>query len=118
MLGCSLSDAVIVWLCEDVRPAILEEVERRLSIEGKHAEPVGRLHAVTKELNSVTWNSMWYLRGRLRELRNSHNGVLRTAENASVRGVRRSDELHERDCASRVNFLDSSYGHGVRSGVK
>ena len=61
---------------------------------------------------------MWYLRGRLRELRNSHNGVLSTAENASVRGVRRRDHLYERDCASRVNFLDSTYGHGVSSAVK
>lgn len=41
VLANRLSGAVVIHLLEDVGPTILEEVEGRLSIEGKHGEPIG-----------------------------------------------------------------------------
>ena len=41
VLANRLSSAVVIHLLEDVGPTILEEVEGRLSIEGKHGEPIG-----------------------------------------------------------------------------
>ena len=68
MLADGLSGTVVVHLSKNVRPSVLEEVERWLSIEGKHGEPVSRGHAVSKELHTVTWSSLWGLRGGLGEL--------------------------------------------------
>ena len=41
VLANRLSSTVVIHLLEDVGPAILEEVEGRLTIEGKHGEPIG-----------------------------------------------------------------------------
>ena len=94
MLSNGLSGAVVVHLLEDVGPSVFEEVERWLSIEGEHGEPIGGGHAVSKELHTVTGSCLGIFWSRLGKLRNPHNGVLAASEDAGVRGVMRGDELH------------------------
>ena len=118
VLSDGLTGAVVVHFFEDVRPAVPEEVEGRLTVEGKHGKPISRGHAIAEELHTVAWGSLGGLRSRLRELRDSHDGMLAASEDTSVGSVVSGDELNQCADASWVGFLDSAHWHLIRDRVE
>jgi len=68
MLTDSLSGTGVVHFSEDVGPSVAEEVERGLTVEGEHSEPVSGGHTVSEELHSVAWGGLGVLRSSEGEL--------------------------------------------------
>ena len=118
VLSNGLTGAVVVHFFEDVRPAVPEEVEGRLTVEGKHGKPISGGHAIAEELNTVAWGGLGGLGSRLRELRDSHDAMLAASEDTSVGSVVSRDELNQCAGASWMGFLDSALGHRVRDRVE
>jgi len=87
MLADGLSSAFVVHFEKDVRPTVFEEVERSLSIESEHGEPVTGGHTVSQALHAVAWGSLGILGSGLRELRDSHDHMLAALEGTSVGAI-------------------------------
>ena len=100
LLTQRLSVAVIFHLSDHVGPPVLEEVERGLPVKSKNGEPVCGGHAVSEELDGVTWGTLWNLRRRLHNLGHPHHSMLTSLEDTSVRCIVSGNELDKRDHAS------------------
>jgi len=84
MLANSLSGTHVVWLSQDGRPSVLEEVERLLTVEMEHSYPVGRVHTISEELDAVAWVGLLHLWGCLCCVRYAHDTVLSSTEDTSI----------------------------------
>ena len=113
MLSNRFSGALVGHLEEDVTPAVLEEVEGFLSVEGEHGEPVTGGHTVSKALNAVTWSSVRLFRYCGGKLGDSHDNVLATLEDTSVWGVSLRDQFHKSSSSYWMGSLYSTGRHGV-----
>lgn len=113
MLANCLSGAIVVHFLQNIGPPVLEEVEGRLSVEGKHCEPIGRGHAVSEEFDRVARCSLWSFWRRQRELRDPVNGVFAPAEDTSVGSIVCRDELQKSDHTAWMRLFDSALRHGV-----
>ena len=118
MLANCLSGAIVVHFLQNIGPPVLEKVEGRLSVEGKHCEPVGRGHTVSQKFHRVARCSLWIFRRRQRELRNPVNGVFAPTEDTSVGSMGGRDKLKQSDHAARMRLFDSADWHGVGDDVE
>ena len=84
VLANGLSGAVIVHFFKNVRPSVLEEVERLLTVEMEHSYPVGRVHTISEELDAVAWVGLLHLWGCLCCVRYAHDTVLSSTEDTSI----------------------------------
>lgn len=66
------------------RPSVFEVVEGRLSVEGEHGDTVGRVHAVSEELDAEARGSASFLGEGTDSLRDAHDSVLGSFEYARV----------------------------------
>ena len=117
MLANGLAGALVIGLAKNGRPSVLKEVEGLLAIEGEHGYPVGRVNAVTKELDSVSRDGFGNVRERLNSIGDAHDDVLGTSENASVRRIRVSDVFHLSNGANGMGNLLSVNRHSITDNI-
>ena len=117
VLSNGLTGALIVRLTKNGRPSILKEVERLLAIEREHGYDVGGGHAISVELHTVAWNSFLLVRHSLNRIRNSHDTVLSSSEDTSVRSVFVGNELDLRVDSHWMSHLQPSDRHRVTASV-
>lgn len=117
VLANGLAGALVIGLAKNGRPSVLKEVEGLLAIEGEHGYPVGRVNAVTKELDSVSRDGFGNVRERLNSIGDAHDDVLGTSENASVRRIRVSDVLHLSNGANGMGNLLSINRHSITDNI-
>ena len=113
MLSNGLTGALILHFSEDVRPTVFKEVEGGLTVERKHGKPISGGHAVSEEFHAVARSGLGDLGGCQSELRDSHDSVLASLEDSSVRSIVSGNELHEGGGASGVRSLDTAGRHRV-----
>ena len=119
MLAVRKTRTLVLEFAQDVCPAILEEVEGGLAIEGEHREPVAGCHAVAQALHSVAWSRLNYLGRRLMDVGDPHEAVSAArAEDARVRMVVLHNNFDLGDYSNLMRLLESVDGHGVCHVVK
>ena len=117
MLSDGVTGADVIWLAQNGRPTVLEEVPGGLPIEVEHREDVGRVHAVTQPLDTEAGVSLLDGRSGLGRVRDSHDAMLDTLEHASVGLVGVRDDLDFSVDADRMRLLDSVNRHGVSDDI-
>ena len=65
----------------------------------------------------MTWSGLWRLGGRLERLRDAHDTVLGTSEDASVWCFRVRDEFNLGVSTDWMSPLHSVHWHGISDGV-
>lgn len=117
MLANGLSSAHVVGFSEDGRPAVFKEVKGLVAVEREHGEPVGRVHTISEQFDTVAWNSLGSFWRCCDCIRDSHDTVLGTLEAASVGSVGVSDELNLGHGTDGMGHLDSTWRHAVGNNV-
>ena len=113
VLANGVNSTFVAHLSKDVRPTVLEEVERGLSVEGEHGKPVSGSHAVSEELDSMTRCGVQDVRLSLSEFTDSHDTVLGALEHTSVGSVRLGNEFNQSGCADGMGTLYATSRHSV-----
>ena len=117
LLANGLTSTLVVELSQNGYPTVLEEVERCLSVKGEHGQDVGRVHAVTRELDAEARRSLGFVRHGLSRVRDSHDAFLSTSVNSSVRLVGVRDPFNLGGNTDRVSLLKSVNRHVVCNNI-